>query len=183
MTTRSTFLLVVAVLALAAPAVAASDAPPKPAAEMANLQVFDGSWTCKGTAHPGPMGPGGALESTVTSRTDLNGFWQSGTVKSTGAGMPGTMEGMFRMTYDPGAKRYVLLWVDNMGAWSEASSPGWDGDKLVFTGEGTMGGQKMQMRDTFVKAADGSLKHEWEGQLEGKWTPMGSETCRKAAVK
>ena len=45
-----------------------------------------------------------------------------------------------------------------------------------------MGGKKMAARDTFTKAADGSwLKHDWEGQIDGKWMPLGSETCKKAA--
>ena len=171
-------LLAAATLTAVCP-LAAADPPPKPAPEMANLNVFEGTWACEGQVPASPMGPGGAMTSTVVSRQDLGGFWRSGTVKSTGAGMPGTMEGMFHMTYDPGAKEYVLLWVDNMGGWSQASSPGWNGDTLVFTGEGKMGGDKMVVRDTFVKAANGSLRHDWEMQIEGKWTPMGSESCKK----
>ena len=176
-------LFAAATLAVVVPCAVAQDAPPKapaPAAEMANLKVFDGRWTCEGKVLPTPMGPGGAMTSTVDGHSDLGGFWQSGSVKSSGAGMPGTMEGMFHMTYEPGAKQYVLLWVDNMGGFSKASSPGWDGDKLVFTGEGAMSGMTMQVRDTFTKGADGSLRHDWEAQVDGKWTPLGSETCKKA---
>ena len=178
MNKRMSLWLAVSILAVA-PAVRAAEPTPSPAAEMANLKVFDGSWTCEGTANPGPMGPGGAMKGAVTSQTDLNGYWQSGTVKSTGGGMSGTMEGRFHMTYDPGAKQYVLLWIDNMGIWSQETSPGWSGDKMVFTGESHMGAQKMSVRDVFVKNADGSLKHDWEGEFEGKWTTMGTETCRK----
>ena len=183
MKARSILSYAVAILAIAS-AVWAAEAPPapKPAAEMANLKYFDGSWTCEGKANPGPMGPGGATKSSVTCKTDMNGYWQSGTVKSTGGGMPGTMEGMFHMTFDPGAKQYVMVWVDNMGGWSQNSSPGWEGDKMVFTGEANMGGQKMSVRDVFVKNADGSLRHDWEGQVDGKWTPMGTETCKKGAA-
>jgi hypothetical protein len=177
------FLFAAAIVAVAIPAGAATDAPPKPAAEMSNLKIFDGSWTCEGKALPTPMGPGGSTTTTVEGHTALGGFWQSGTVKSTGAGMPTAMEGEFRMTYDPGAKQYVLLWVDNMGAFSQSRSPGWEGDKLVFTGEGTMSGNKMMVRDTFVKGADGSLRHDWEGQVEGKWTPFGTEKCTRGGAK
>ena len=180
MSSGSKLLLATTLLATIAPALQAAEAPPKPAAEMANLKVFDGSWTCEGTASPGPMGPGGAMKGAVTSQTDFGGYWQSGTVKSTGGGMPGTMEGRFHMTYDSGAKQYVLLWLDNTGAWSQSTSKGWEGDKMVFSGEMNWGGQKMQTRDSFVKSADGSLRHDWEAQLDGKWTPLGTETCRKA---
>ena len=155
---------------------------PKPAAEMSSLKFFDGSWTCSGEALPTPMGPGGKMTGAVKSHTDLGGFWQSGTVKTTGGGMPAGMEGMFHMTYDPGAKQYMLLWVDSMGGHSQETSTGWEGDKIVFSGESAMGAQKMMVRDTFTKAADGSMKHDWEGQFDGKWTPMGNETCKKGAA-
>jgi hypothetical protein len=162
-------------------AVAAPDAPPRPAAEMSNLKAFDGSWTCEGKSEASPFGPAGTMKGTVKSQADLGGFWQTGHIKSTMAGMPGSVEGMFHMTYDAGTKQYVLLWVDNMGAYSHETSPGWQGDKIVFTGDMSMGGKKMTVRDTFTKDAGGtSLTHAWEGQIDGKWTALGSETCKKA---
>ena len=160
-------------------ALAAPDQAPKPPAEMSNLKVFDGNMTCDGKAEATPFGPAGPMKGTVKSQTDLGGFWQTGMVKSSMTGMP-PMEGMFHMTYDPGAKQYVLLWVDNMGAYSQSTASGWQGDKIVFNGQMSMGGKQMKTRDTFVKAADGSLRHDWEGEIDGKWTPMGTETCKKA---
>jgi hypothetical protein len=74
----------------------------------------------------------------------------------------------------------VMFWVDSMGGWSRSTAPGWDGDKLVYTGEGAMVGQKVVGRDTFTKGSDGSLRHTWEMQIDGKWTPVGDETCKKA---
>jgi hypothetical protein len=86
------------------------------------------------------------------------------------------------MTYDPGAKQYQMLWVDSMGAWSQETSTGWEGDKIVFAGETAMGGKKMRVRDSFVKAGDGSMNHSWEMQAEGKWVPLGNETCRRSGT-
>src|SRR5262245_49211182 len=65
----------------AAPAAAAKPEMPKPAAEMAQLKFFDGTWSCKGKMEASPMGPGGPMTTSVTSHTDLGGFWQSGKVK------------------------------------------------------------------------------------------------------
>jgi hypothetical protein len=158
-------------------------AHPKPAAEMANLKFFDGHWSCAGE---GAMEPGGSMmkmDSTVQSTTGLGGFWQVGTVKGSPMGGMPPFEGMFHMTWDPAAKQYVMLWVDNMGAWSQARAAGWAGDKLVFTGEGQMGEQKMGMRDTFVRKADGSLSHIGEMQVKGQWVKMMEETCRKSASR
>ena len=184
MTARSiTGLFVAAAFAAVVPfANGAPEQAPTPAPEMSSLKFFDGSWTCEGTMPPSPMGPGGKTTTSVKSHTDLGGFWQSGRVKSTMTGMP-SMEGMFHMTYDPGAKQYVMLWVDNMGAWAKSTAAGWEGDKIVFSGEVAMGGKTMMSRETFVKGADGSFKRDSEGQMEGKWVPMGNETCKKAAAK
>jgi hypothetical protein len=181
-------------LALAAPAVSAQDvhgrpaqkpvkadlaaAAPRPAPEMAQLKAFDGTWSCTGTMAPSPMGPGGKLTSTVQSRTELGGFWQTGTVKGTSPGMP-PFEGQYHATYDPAAKRLVMLWVDNMGGWSQTSAPDWKGDTAVFTGDSFMAGKRFATRDTFTKG-QGKLRHSSEIEIDGKWTTLGDETCRRA---
>jgi hypothetical protein len=152
---------------------------PKPAAEMAQIKMFDGSWSCAGDIPAGPMGPAQKTKTTVKVHTDMGGFWQTGTVSMSSAAMP-SFQGQFHTTYDPGKKQYVMLWVDNMGGYSQETAPGWDGDKLVYTGDGSMGGQKMQTRDTFVKAADGSFKRSGDMQVNGQWVSMGEETCHHA---
>jgi uncharacterized protein DUF1579 len=156
-------------------------AHPKPPAEMANLKFFDGSWSCAGEGVMEPGGPTMKMDSSVQSTTGLGGFWQTGTVKGSPMGGMPPFEGMFHMTWDPAAKQYLMLWVDNMGGRSESRSPGWSGDTLVFTGDGQMGDQKMGMRDTFTRKADGSMSHVGDMQVNGKWVKMMDETCRKAA--
>ena len=164
--------------ASAAPAAAGMPAP-KPAPEMAQLKAFDGTWSCEGEMPAGPQGPARKTRTTVKSHVGMNGFWQVGTV--TMAAPP--MEGTFHITYDAGQKKYVMVWVDNMGGYSQQSSPGWEGDKMVYTGEGSMMGEKMQARDTFTRSADGaSFKHASEAQTNGQWTSMGEETCHRAAA-
>jgi Protein of unknown function (DUF1579) len=156
-------------------------AMPKPAPEMAQLRFFDGNWTCAGTISASPFGPAGKMTSTVRTHSDLGGFWESGVVKATSPSMP-PFEGMFHMTWDPAAKHHLMFWVDSMGGWAQSTAPGWEGDKIVFTGDSYMGGQKFGTRDTFGKGAAGTLKHNWEMQQDGKWTPLGDETCHKAAA-
>jgi hypothetical protein len=154
-------------------------AHPTPAAEMANLKIFGGNWSCTGE---GAMEPGGAMmkmDSTVTGKSDLGGFWQSGTVKGAAMGGMPPFEGMYHMTWDPAAKGYVMLWVDNMGGWSQARASGWEGDKIVFNGDSQMGTQKMRVRDTFTRKADGTLTHMGEMEAGGRWTKMMDETCRR----
>ena len=180
---RQTLAAVAFVAAAAAPVLAQAPPAPKPAPEMASLKFMEGSWTCAGTMPASPFGPGGKTTSSVSIHNDLGGFWQSGTVKASGGGMPGTMEGMFHTTYDTSAKQYVMLWVDNMGAWAQSTAKGWENDTLTYTGETIFGGQKIASRDSFKKNADGSLHHTSEMQMEGKWANTGDETCKKAAKK
>ncbi len=40
-------------------------------------------------------------------------------------------------------------------------------------------GQKS--RDTFTKSGAVAMKHVWEAQVNGKWMPLGEETCTKRA--
>jgi hypothetical protein len=173
--------LAILAVALVPAATVSAQAPaaPKPPAEMAQLKFFEGRWACSGTVQATPFGAAGSISGTAKIEDDLSGFWQSGNVKVTAPGMP-PMEGKFHTTWDLGAKAYVMFWVDNMGGWSRSTASGWDGDKLVYNGEGAMGGQKMVGRDTFAKGSDGSLRHSWEMQIDGKWVPVGDETCRRA---
>jgi hypothetical protein len=195
MIAKSTTLLLVAVCLAAVPSTFAQEvkgkpaqkpakadmAMPQPAAEMAQLKFFDGSWTCAGTMSASPFGPAGKMTSTVRTHSDLGGFWESGVVKGTSPGMP-SFEGMFHMTWDPAAKHHVMFWVDNTGSWAQSAAPGWEGDTIVFSGDSYMGGKKFTTRDNFAKAAGGAMKHTSEMQADGKWTQTFEETCHKAAA-
>ena len=156
----------------------AQQGPPKPAPEMAQIAYFEGTWTCTGKMFESPMGPAGAMTSTAVIRKDLNGHFQTGTIKGTMAKQP-PFEGRFSETYDPGLKQFVMLWVDNMGGRSQSVSSGWKGDVLAYEGEAHMGGQAMKSRDTFTKSGPTSMKHTWEAEMNGKWMPLGEETCTK----
>jgi hypothetical protein len=151
---------------------------PKPAPEMKQIAFFEGTWTCKGKSHESPFGPAGDLTGSVEVKRDLGGFWQSGTVKGTMANMP-PFEGRFHVTYDPGGKQLMMLWVDNMGGWAQSTSRGWSGDTLVYEGESHMGPQSFKARDTFTRSGSAAMKHTWEANISGKWTVLGEETCQK----
>jgi hypothetical protein len=174
---QMTATIAVGALVLSA-AQAVSQEMPKPAPEMAKIDFFQGSWTCNGKVNASPMGPAGTLTSTADIRQDLGGFWQSGSIKGTMPNMP-PFEGMFHTTYDPAAKQYVMFWVDNMGGWARSTSPGWQGDKMVYLGDSNMPGQKpMKNRDTFMRSG-AAMKHIWELQMDGTWMTLGEETCTK----
>jgi hypothetical protein len=167
-----------AVLLILVPSAHAWQQAPKPAPEMSQLAHFEGTWSCSGKMNDSPMGPGGAMTSTAEIRRDLGGFWQSGTIKGSMPKQP-PFEGRFHTTYDPAGKRYLMLWVDNMGGWSQTTSPGWKGDTLVYEGESHMGPLSMKSRDTFTRSGAAAMKHVWEAELQGKWMTLGEESCKK----
>jgi hypothetical protein len=146
---------------------------------MAQLAVFDGSWTCEGTMSASPLGPVARMTSSVRTQRDLGGYWQSGVVRGRSAGQP-PFEGRFHMTYDAAARRYVMLWFDSTGGWSQTTATGWDGDTMVFTGESVMGGKRMPTREVFKRLTGGALGHRSEAQMDG-WKTLGDETCKKVA--
>jgi hypothetical protein len=158
---------------------AAQQGPPKPAPEMSQLAYFEGTWSCSGKMFENPMGsPAGAMTSTAVVRKDLNGFFQTGTIKGTMPKQP-PFEGRFNETYDSATKQFVMLWVDNMGGWAQSASSGWRGDTIVYEGDTHIGGQTMKSRDTFTKSGPAAMTHSWEAQMNGKWMPIGEETCKK----
>jgi Protein of unknown function (DUF1579) len=157
-------------------------AMPKPAPELAELKWFAGTWRCEGDVPASPMGPARKGRSTVTIRPDLGGFWYTGSVREDKTpNNANPVQGMFHETYDTAKKQFLLLWVDNYGGWATETSRGWDGDKRVYEGEGVMGGQKMPVRDTFVKKGEGQMSHQAEMKMDGRWTTLGDEVCKKAA--
>lgn len=168
----------------AAPAAAAAPAtppgPPKPPAELDQLKYFEGSWRCEGKVPAGPMGPEHGYKSTFKVKKDLDGFWYAADYeqkKSKDNPMPIKARGFF--SYDTGSKKYVFGGFDNAGGMVNETSAGWEGDKMIASGEGTGMGQKIGFRETFTKKSDKEMT--WQGELRmGKdWMVIGNDTCKK----
>jgi len=158
-------------------------AAPRPASEMAQMKVFESKWSCTGSVNASPSGPAHRTVATVYGHRDLGDFWVSGRYhESKTPESPVPLEGMFHMTWDPGAKRFVMLWLDNTGGWAQETSPGWVGDTIVLTGEGWFGGQKLGERDTFTRKGTAELAHTYDLNMNGQWTQFGQETCTPAAT-
>ncbi len=167
-----------------APALRAADAPPGPPKELSQLSSFLGHWTCKGKAFATPFGPEHETEAKVSFSKQLGGYWllfhydETKTAKNP---MPYGAAGFWG--WDAADKVYVERCHDNFGGSCNATSKGWVGDVLTFEGPGSMGGEKMMVRDVFTKkGADVVHSGEMQGK-DGKWMKMDEETCTKAAAK
>ena len=85
----------------------------------------------------------------------------------------------FLQGYDAAAKTYTMFCFDAFGSHCQQTSPGWDGDKIVYTGE-VAGNPATPSRDTFTKTGAASLEHMGEMQADGKWVATDRETCTRA---
>jgi len=165
----------------AAPAPAMPPAPPKPAVELDTFKLFLGKWKCDGKAFPSPISPTEhAVKATAEGKLVVDNFWQSFSYEEKKTKEhPGLKVNGF-WGYDQGSKRFVRGAVGNHGEWDTASAPGWEGDKLVWTGElsGPMG--RIAFHHTFTKKSDKEWSHLLEIRMpDGKWAPTEDVTCKK----
>ena len=66
------------------------------------------------------------------------------------------------------------------GEWDTASATGWEGDKLIWTGELSGPAGRVPFHQTFTKKGD----REWTHLLEvrgpdGKWSQTEEVTCKR----
>jgi hypothetical protein len=175
--------LTVIALSAVSPLFAQEPPAPKPAKEMDQLKVYDGAWTCEGSVPESPLGPARKTSTTVKFHSDLDGMWLSLRVdEAASKDNPHPYKGVGHMGYDAAAKKFLILWTDNTGGWAAQTSSGWEQDRMIWVGEGSMSGGKVSARDTFTKQG-ADLQHLGELQIEGKWVTVQDEVCRHAAGK
>ena len=171
--------------ATAAPAPAAAPATPppapKPAPELDTFKFFLGKWKCDGKAFASPLSPTEhGVKGSAEAKLIVDNFWQSFTYeeKKTKEHPGLKVNGVWG--FDQGSKRFVRTGAGNHGEWDTASAPGWEGDKLTWTGElsGPMG--RVPFHHTFTKKSDKEWTHTLELRLpDGKWIPAEEITCKK----
>jgi hypothetical protein len=160
--------------------------PPAPPAELtAASKYFMGKWKCEGAMPAGPWGPASKSMTNLSFKMELGDFFMAidGDMK-TDSKPP--MKMMFKGMngYDAATKKMMRTDYDSMGNMATLTSPGWEGDKMVFTGEGMMMGKKAKIRHTMTKKSDTEFSSQFEqAGPDGKWMSMGEDTCKKAAGK
>jgi hypothetical protein len=150
---------------------------------MANLKYFAGTWSCSGDSPAGPFGPAHKTQSTLTLKSDLDGFWYAGTMtEMKTASNPHPVKGMLHLGYDTGEKQFVQVWIDNTGSRSVQMSPGWEGDNISFNGEQVVMGEKATAKDTITKKGAKEFTHKFELTMKGQTHTIVDETCKKAGA-
>jgi hypothetical protein len=155
-------------------------APPTPAPEMVQLRIFEGTAQCTGTQHATQFGAEHPTRSVVHGRTMLGGFlvmlaYDERKTKQN----PNPVHAIYLLGYDASAKHYTSTGFDGFGGRGNETASAWDGDKLSFTGDVVVAGQKLAFRDTFTKVGERQINHvaEFQGS-DGKWTTLDEEICK-----
>ena len=156
--------------------------PPAPAPELKqNLDVFAGKWSCTGRQEASPMGPAHATKSKKEANWDLGGYWLSfreDGMKTKEDPMP--KQARVFLGFDATTKRLTGNGFFPGGGAVTAWSSGWDGNKMVWTGDMMMGGQKTAVRHIFEKVSDTEMHDVIEGTgPDGKTMKMSEGTCKK----
>jgi hypothetical protein len=114
--------------ALAAPAVSAQPAPPKPGPEHDVFKKLVGTWDT--TMKAGGM----EFKGTATYKMELGGLWLGSALEMDLGGMK--FEGKGMDTYDATKKKYISVFFDSMGTSPMVMEGTYDKDKKTLTLEG-----------------------------------------------
>jgi hypothetical protein len=165
---------IVSLLLAATAAFAADDSP------LRQLDYFKGTWTCKGTAFAMPDAPEHAVSGKTGTKWIMNGTWLQfnyDSMKTKADPKPMSAAGF--MGWDAEHKNFVMGSVCSDGCFSSESSPGWDGDAMIFSGPNHMGGMTMNGRDEFYKVSSTEFKYVAQIEMNGQWQKGLEQVCKK----
>jgi hypothetical protein len=159
---------------------AAGGAGTKPAMELEQMKVLEGSWRCDGRAPATPSGPEHAYRSTWKFKRDLDNFWWAAEYQQVKAkANPAPLKARGFLTYDSVAKSFTMMGVDNAGGTTHEISSGWNGDVVTLAGDANLGGKKVPFREVITKKGDREFTWRGEMKVGGDWMTLGEDRCRK----
>jgi hypothetical protein len=180
-------MLILAFAFLAVSAVA-QDKPAK-AAEVQKLpeqlsleKWFVGDWICEGTQHASPAGPAVKFTDRFSFNMALRGSWLMYHIDQLKGPVKGKQTLIGSSTWDANAKVHVRRDMNIGGSRVDVTSPGWEGDKLVFTGYMITGEEKLPVKQTFRKKGDAAYDSALEvTSADSKPAMWEEESCRKVS--
>jgi hypothetical protein len=139
---------------------------PKPAPEIADtLKQMQGTWNCTGTAVGPDMKSEAKFKATMTSKSDLDGFWIHDSM--TGTAGEGKTAMKFKMesysTFDPAAKKWHRVSMMN------------DGAMMTGVGDAMNAGKADTVSDTWSPMGSGQFKDHVDASDMKKGVHMWGE--------
>jgi hypothetical protein len=135
--------------------------------KLADLQFFVGEWRCEMRAQ-------GARPQKASMKVtrELEGAWYVLHFSQ------GPARGIEYWGWDAASKSFRALSVSNSGGWENGTSPGWEGDRFVWTGEATEGATRAPLRATITRTGERAFTNKIEsGGANGSWTLVGDASC------
>ncbi|HWA89304.1 MAG TPA: DUF1579 family protein [Rhizomicrobium sp.] len=134
-----------------------------PAPEMKQVAWMIGRWDIATTVDVQPGRKAETGQSVVTPA--LGGVWLE--IRDT---YPKGNQDITYLGFDPATKRWVSTTVDGVGNAVTTTAPRWANDRLVFTGEAVVVGEKATLRQTVAKTGPRAYIVANEERLsDGTW--------------
>ncbi len=143
---------------------------------------FVGDWICEGTQHTSPTGPGVKFIDRFSFRMALGGSWLIYRIDQLKGPLQGQQTLIGSSTWDANAKVHVRRDMNIGGSRLDLTSPGWDGDTLVYTGYMITGDQKLPVKQTFTKKGNAAYDSALSVTgADGNPVQWEEESCRKVS--
>ena len=150
--------------------------PVTAAPELAALEFFVGAWHATGKFHETPFGAEKPIAMTINAARRHGHHWlELRTAEIATAENQDPLTATYLWGFDAASRLYTAAWFDSRGGHATQTSPGWEGDRLTFTGSITAGEMTVPLRDTFIWLDDGHYRHIGETDLGDGWIPVDTE--------
>ena len=141
---------------------------------------FVGDWICEGAQHASPTGPGATFTDRFSFNMALRGSWLIYHIDQLKGPVKGKQTLIGSSTWDANAKAHVRRDMNIGGSRVDVTSPGWDGDNLVFIGHMIAGDEKLPVKQTFTRKGDAAYDSVLEVTgADGKSAMWEEESCKK----
>jgi hypothetical protein len=141
---------------------------------------FVGTWICKGTQYGSPTASGVKFTDRFVFKMTLRDSWLNFHIDQLKGPVKGKQTLIGFSTWDDNAKMHIRRDMNIGGSRLELTSPGWDGDKLVFTGSMILGDQKLPVKHSLTKKGDAAYDAYLEMfGADGKPAMWEEESCKK----
>jgi len=154
---------------------------PKPPPELEALDYFVGIWSCVGRLEAHGDEPARDVRGNMICRWEL-GKYYLGVAEDDEQTLahPRRRQARAYWGYDPGTKQFTAAVFYFGGARYIATSPGWRGDVLTFSGELISAGERVAMHQSFTQKSDSDLiiRADIAGP-DGKLVRRLLENCRR----
>lgn len=148
-------------------------------AELHQLDLFLGTWSCVATiSFPGTP----TTVNNLTSRVYpvLGGHWYEfdGFEQPTAADPHGSAS-RWVFGWDAADGGFTALYYDDQETSGSETSPGWADGHLTFSGPYVISGYHLENRDDFTSTDRDHYTDHFYAQLDGTWVPVGQSVCHR----